>query len=98
MGALVLAFMPFTAVFAMAAAIFAIRCIVSGLSWAVLQSYMMGVVSESERGTMVGFAYTAWGVGVSLGVLIGGEFLGVACLVFHSSPQSSAISFHPQLC
>jgi MFS family permease len=79
-GALVLAFMPFAAVFEMAAAIFAIRSIVSGLSWAVLQSYMMGVVSEGERGTMVGFAYTAWGVGISLGVLIGGEFLGVGLL------------------
>lgn len=80
MGALVLALIPFTVVFEMAAALFAIRSIVYGLSWAVLQSYMMGVVSESERGTMVGFAYTAWGVGVSLGVLIGGEFLGVGLL------------------
>ena len=88
MGALVLAFMPFTAVFEMAAAIFAIRCIVSGLSWAVLQSYMMGVVSEGERGTMVGFAYTTWGVGVSLGILIGGEFLGVGLL---SLPFAAAI-------
>ena len=75
-----LAFMPFTTVFEITAALFAIRSVAASLSWAVLQSYMMGVVLESERGTMVGFTYTAWGVGLSLGVLIGGEFLGLALL------------------
>jgi len=88
MGALVLALMPLTAVFEVAAILFAIRSIASSLSWAVLQSYMMGVVRESERGTMVGFAYTAWGVGISLGVLIGGEFLGSGLLSF---PFAAAI-------
>ena len=41
---------------------------------------MMGVVGEKERGTMVGFAYTAWGVGISIGVLIGSEFLAAGLL------------------
>jgi len=79
-GALVLGLMPFTSSFEEASIIFIIRCVVSGLSWAVLQSYMMGVVGERERGTVVGFAYTAWGLGLSLGVFVGGEFLGVGLL------------------
>jgi MFS family permease len=37
---------------------------------------MMGAVSENERATLYGFTYTAWGVAVSLGTLIGGELLG----------------------
>jgi MFS family permease len=81
-GAFILALMPFTATFEMAAALFAIRGIAVGVSWAVVQSYMMGVVSENERATMVGFAFTAWGVGVSFGILVGGELLGVGLLAF----------------
>ena len=76
----VLGLMPFTAAFEMAAALFTIRSVAVGVSWAVIQSYMMGVVGENERATMVGFAYTAWGVGLSLGILIGGELLGVGLL------------------
>ena len=79
-GTLLLALMPLTAMFEVAAALFAIRGVTYSLSWAVLQSYMMGVVSEGERGTMIGFTYTAWGVGNSIGVLLGGEFLGVGLL------------------
>jgi MFS family permease len=80
-GALVLALMPFTAAFESSAALFAIRSLAVGISWPVLQSYMMGIVNENERATMVGFAYTAWGVGTSLGVVTGGEFLGVGLLM-----------------
>jgi MFS family permease len=79
-GALLLALMPFTTMFEVSAILFAIRSVAYGLSWAVLQSYMMGIVSESERATTIGFVYTTWGVGVSLGTLIGGEFLGVGLL------------------
>jgi MFS family permease len=79
-GALVLGLMPFTSAFETASILFIIRCVVSSLSWAVLQSYMMGVVGERERGTVVGFCYTAWGVGLSLGVFMGGEFLGLGLL------------------
>ena len=79
-GACVLALMPFTAVFDAAAALFAIRSVAWAMSWAVLQSYMMGVVSDGERATMIGFAYTAMGVGASLGTLIGGELLGAGLL------------------
>ena len=67
--------MPFTPVFETAAAL-ATRCVAVGVSWAVMLSHMMGVVGENERATMVGFAYTAWGGGVSLGILLG-ELLGV---------------------
>jgi MFS family permease len=79
-GACILALMPSTAVFDAAAALFAIRSVAWGISWAVLQSYMMGVVSDSERATMIGFAYTAMGLGASLGTLIGGELLGAGLL------------------
>ena len=79
-GACILALMPFTAVFETAAALFAIRSVSVGISWAVLQSYMMGVVSDSERATTIGFAYTAMGVGISFGTLIGGELLGAGLL------------------
>ena len=88
-GALVLGLMPFTSAFETASILFIIRCAVSGLSWAVLQSYMMGVVDERERGTMVGFAYTAWGVGLSLGIFISGEFLGLGLLTL---PFAAAIT------
>jgi len=81
-GALILALMPFTAGFEGAATLFAIRSVAVGISWPVLQSYMMGIVNENERATMVGFAYTAWGVGASLGVVMGGEFLGTGLLMF----------------
>jgi MFS family permease len=87
-GTLLLALMPFSGMFEMAAALFTIRSITYSLSWAVLQSYMMSVVSEGERGTMIGFTYTAWGVGNSLGILLGGEFLGVGLLTL---PFTAAI-------
>jgi len=80
-GACILALMPFTAVFEIAAVLFAIRSVATGIFWAVLQSYMMGVVSDSERATTIGFAYTAMGVGVSLGTLIGGELLGAGLFI-----------------
>jgi MFS family permease len=94
-GALVLGLMPFTSAFETASILFIIRCTVSSLSWAVLQSYMMGVVDERERGTMVGFAYTTWGMGLSLGVFIGGEFLGLGLLnlPFVAAITSYLISF-----
>jgi MFS family permease len=79
-GAFILALMPFTAVFENAAALFAVRSVAVGVSWAVVQSFMMGAVNENERATVYGFAYTAWGVGVSLGVLIGGELFGAGLL------------------
>ncbi|MGD0424040.1 MAG: MFS transporter [Candidatus Bathyarchaeia archaeon] len=79
-GACMLAVMPFTAIFNAAATLFAIRSVAYGISWAVLQSYMMGVVSDSERATTIGFAYTAMGLGTSLGTLIGGELLGAGLL------------------
>ena len=41
------ALMPFTAAFETAAALYAIRGVV-GVSWAVVQSYMRGVVIENE--------------------------------------------------
>ncbi len=79
-GAFILGFMVFATTFETAASLFAIRSVVVGVSWAVVQSYMMSVVTENQRGTIVGFTYTAWGVGVSLGTLIGGELLGAGLL------------------
>jgi hypothetical protein len=79
-GAFVLALMPFSSAFETAAALFAIRSVVVGISWAVVQSYLMGVVNENERATAYAITYTAWGVAVSLGTLIGGELLMVGML------------------
>ena len=79
-GAFILALMAFVATFETAASLFAIRSVVVGVSWAVVQSYMMSIVTENQRGTIVGFTYTTWGVGVSLGTLIGGELLGAGLL------------------
>ena len=78
-GALVLALMPFTD-FQTAAALFVIRSVPVGVYWAVLESYMMSAVNENERATLVGFTYTAWGIGASLGTLIGGALLGAGFL------------------
>ncbi len=92
-GAFLLALMPF-ATFETAASLFVIRGVVIGVSWAVLQSYMMSVVSENERATIIGFTYTAWGIGVSLGIFVGGELLsfGLLTLIFVSGVISYLLS------
>ena len=88
LGSLLVGIMPFSPLFETAAVLFTIRSVIYGIFWSLLHSYMMGVVGEGERGTMVGFAYTAWGVGISAGVLIGAEFLAVGLL---NLPFSAAI-------
>jgi MFS family permease len=75
-----LVLMPLASTFEAAASLFAIRGVVIGVSWAVVQSYMMSSVTENQRGTIVGFTYTTWGIGVSLGTFIGGELLGAGLL------------------
>ena len=79
-GAFVLGLMAFAATFEAAASLFAIRSVIIGVSWAVVQSYMMSAVTENQRGTIVGFSYTTWGLGVSVGTLLGGELLGAGLL------------------
>jgi MFS family permease len=95
MGALVLGLLPFASTFETASILFIVRGAVASLSWAVLQSYMMGIVGERERGTMAGFSYTTWGMGLSLGVFIGGQFLGLGLLnlPFLAAITSYLISF-----
>ncbi len=79
-GVFMLVLMPLASTFEVAASLFAIRGVVIGVSWAVVQSYMMSSVTENQRGTIVGFTYTTWGIGVSLGTFIGGELLGAGLL------------------
>jgi len=71
-----LALMPFSASFEQAAIFFVIRATLTTISWPILQSYMMGIVSERERATVTGITYTAWGLTSSIGTYIGGTFLG----------------------
>jgi len=79
-GTFILALMALAATFETAASLFAVRSVVVGVSWAVVQSFMMNSVTENQRGTLVGFTYTTWGIGVSLGTLIGGELFGAGLL------------------
>jgi len=79
-GSLLLGLMALSADFEMAATLFAVRSVVLGISWAVVISYMMSIVNENQRGTAVGFTYTSWGVGLSLGTFIGGELFGAGLL------------------
>lgn len=79
-AAFLLALMPLSSTFEMAAVFFAIRGVAYGVSWATLQSYMMGAVVDKERARLVGFAYTAWGLGAFAGTFIGGELLGLSLL------------------
>jgi len=79
-GTFILALMAIAANFETAASLFAVRSVVVGVSWAVVQSYMMNSVTENQRGSIVGFTYTTWGIGVSIGTLIGGELFGAGLL------------------
>ena len=79
-AACLLALMPLSSTFEMAALLYVIRGVAYGVSWATLQSHMTGIVVDKERAKMVGFAYTAWGVGAFAGTFIGGEMLGLEFL------------------
>jgi len=72
--------MPLSSAFETAAILFAFRSVAYGVSWAALQSYMMGVVLDKDRAKMVGFAYTAWGLGAFAGTFMGGVLLGSGLL------------------
>ena len=80
LASLLLGLMALSVDFEMAATLFAVRSVVLGISWAVVISYMMSIVNENQRGTAVGFTYTSWGVGLSLGTFIGGELFGAGLL------------------
>ena len=79
-AACLLALMSLTGSFETAAILFAVRSVAYGVSWATLQSYMMSTVDDSSRAKMVGFAYTAWGIGVFAGTFLGGDLLGLGLL------------------
>ncbi len=71
-----LGLMPFTGFFEGAAGLFILRSILITVSWPIMQSYMMGIVTERERATTVGITYTAWGIAASIATYVGGYLLG----------------------
>ncbi len=73
---LFLALMPLSATFEVAAISFVLRSVLSTISWPILQSYMMGIVTERERATVTGITYTAWALMSSIGTYLGGALLG----------------------
>jgi MFS family permease len=75
-----LAAMPFAGTFEGAASLFVARSVLEAMGWAMLLSYTMGVVTDAERATTTGIAFTAWGVGATVGTLVGGELLGAGLL------------------
>jgi MFS family permease len=79
-GCAFLGLMPLSNSFELAALFFIGRSIMINISWAVLQSYVVGLVAEQERASAVAIATTAWGVTVSIGTFIGGALLGSGLL------------------
>jgi MFS family permease len=75
-----LAVMPFAGTFEGAAGLFVVRTALEAMAWAMLLSYTMGVVTETERATTTGIAFTAWGIGATVGTFVGGELLGAGLL------------------
>jgi len=75
-----LAIMPFAGTFEGAAGLFVVRSVLEAMGWAMLLSYTMGVVEEGERATTTAIAFTAWGVGATVGTFVGGELLGAGLL------------------
>jgi MFS family permease len=75
-----LAIMPFAGTFEGAASLFVVRTVLEAMAWAMLLSYTMGVVTEAERATATAIAFTAWGVGATVGTFVGGELLGAGLL------------------
>ena len=76
-----LAVMPLAGTFEGAAGLFVVRTALEAMAWAMLLSYTMGVVTESERATTTAIAFTAWGIGATVGTFVGGELLGAGLLV-----------------
>ncbi len=72
---------PFSGAFQVAASLFVARSIFIAINIPVLQSYIVGAVSERERATTVGIAYTAWGVANSIGTIVTGGLLGANLLI-----------------
>lgn len=68
--------MPISPYFELAAILFVPRAVLVTISWPIMQSYMMGIVSERERATVTGITYTAWALLASIGTYLGGAFLG----------------------
>src|SRR5579872_163522 len=68
-----LGLMPFSQTFEMAAIFFVLRSVLTTVSWPILQSYMMGIVSERERATVTGVTYTTWALMSSIGTYLGGS-------------------------
>ncbi len=77
---LFLILMPFVGTFEGAAGLFVIRSALEAMAWAMLLSFTMGAVTEAERATTTGIAFTAWGIGATVGTLVGGELLGAGLL------------------
>jgi MFS family permease len=80
LSAVFLGLTPLAGFFALAAAMLVFRNVFMTIAWPVQQSYMIGVVEESERATVVGITYTAWGVAASIATFLGGYLLGVGLL------------------
>jgi len=77
-----LALMPLAGTLEQAGWLFVARSVLLTISWPILQSYMMGIVSERERATVTGITYTAWALLSSVGTFVGGALLGIGQLTW----------------
>jgi MFS family permease len=79
-SSLFLGVMPLSGIFVFAALLLILRNVFANIAWPVLQSYMIGIVTESERATTTGIATAAWGFANAIGIYVGGVLLATGLL------------------
>lgn len=79
-SAVFLGLMPISSFFLLAAVFLIFRNIFVNISWPVMQSLMIGIVTEKERATTTGIATTAWGLANAIGTFAGGALLALGQL------------------
>jgi MFS family permease len=80
LSAVFLGLMPLSGFFLLAAIFLIFRNIFVNISWPVMQSLMIGIVTEKERATTTGIATTAWGFANAIGTFVGGALLATGDL------------------
>jgi MFS family permease len=80
LSAVFLGLMPLSGFFLLAAIFLIFRNIFVNISWPVMQSLMIGIVTEKERATTTGIATTAWGFANAIGTFAGGALLAMGDL------------------
>lgn len=80
LSAVFLGLMPLSSTFLLAAIFLIFRNVFVNISWPVMQSLMIGIVTEKERATTTGIATAAWGLANAIGTFLGGALLAAGQL------------------